>query len=65
METIKKAVRSTKKVVYEHRIAIAVAITAALCLKVNQIALSQHNDFLREHDLYEEFYTPTDEELSA
>jgi hypothetical protein len=65
METIKKAVDSTKKFVYKHRVAIAVTLTTAICLKLNQVALADHDDFLRDNDLYEKFYTPSDEEMSA
>lgn len=65
METIKKATVSTKKFVYKHRVAITVTITTAICLKLNQLALADHDNFLKEHDLYETFYTPSDEEMSA
>ena len=65
METVKKAVASTKKFVYRHRVAIAVTITTAICLKLQAEVVEDHNNFLKEHDLYEKFYTSTDEELSA
>lgn len=50
------AVARAKKFVVEHKTAIAVTATAAICIAVNRVALKQHNDFLRDHDLYDEFY---------
>lgn len=51
-------VASTKKFVARHKTAIAVTATAAICLTLNRVALKQHDDFLKEHDLYETFYNP-------
>lgn len=48
--------------VNRHKVAIAVTATAATCLVLNRIALKQHDEFLKEHDLYDEFYTPNDDE---
>jgi hypothetical protein len=56
MNTARKVVSSTKKFVYTHRIAVAVALTAVLVAKANNTALQQRDDFLKEHDLYETFY---------
>jgi len=47
---------SAKKFVAKHKVALAVTTTAVICLALNRTALAQHNDFLKEHDLYEEFY---------
>jgi hypothetical protein len=57
MDAIKKATNSTKEFVKKHRVAIAVVVTSACWLKINHIALAQHNEFLKEKGLYEEFYT--------
>ncbi|MFL6416815.1 MAG: hypothetical protein ACJ74Y_14220 [Bryobacteraceae bacterium] len=59
---VQKAASSTKKFVIKHKTALAVTATAALGLALNKSALKAHDDFLKEHDLYEEFYTPSDEE---
>lgn len=42
---------------------IAVATTATLCLVANRIALKQHDEFLKEKGLYDEYYTPSDEAM--
>jgi hypothetical protein len=52
---------ATKQFVAKHKVAIAVTTTAVLCLGINRMALKQHDDFLKEHNLYEEFYAPEDE----
>jgi hypothetical protein len=49
-------IRATKKFVTDHKVAIAVTLTAALCLKLNKMALKDHDNFLKEHDLYDTFY---------
>lgn len=61
-DKVKKAAVSTKNFVYKHRVAIAVVATTAVCLKINNLALKQHNEFLKEKGLYEEFYTPEENE---
>jgi len=53
---------SAKKFVAKHKVAIAITGTAAVCLYLNRLALTQHNDFLKEHDLYEAFYLVGSEE---
>lgn len=63
MDKIKNAAASTKKFVEDHKVAIAVTLTAAICLKLNRVALKDHDNFLEEHGLLEKFYTPTPEEL--
>lgn len=47
--------------VRRHKTAIAVTATAAICLTLNRIALAQHEAFLKERGLYDEFYNPEDE----
>lgn len=45
-----------KKFVADHKVAFSVTATALACLSLNRFALRQHNDFLKEHDLYVKFY---------
>lgn len=52
------ALNSTKNFVKKHRVAIAVVVTAATCLTINRYALKQHDAFLKEKGLFDEFYTP-------
>lgn len=49
-----------KNFVRRHKMSIAVAGTAGTCLYLNSIAMKQHDDFLKEKGLYEEFYSPED-----
>lgn len=50
-----------KAFVQKHKVAIAVVTTATTMAVLNRMALKQHNDFLKEKGLYEEFYTPEEE----
>lgn len=52
-----------KKFVKKHKVAISVTVTASICLALNRLALRDHNDFLKENNLYDAFYALTDEEL--
>lgn len=56
MNRIKRVASSTKKFVSDHRVGIAVILTTLVCVKLSNVALKEHNDFLKEHDLYDEFY---------
>lgn len=58
MNTIEKAKTSTKNFVVKHKTALTVAATTTVCFVVHRVAINQHNDFLKEHGLYEQFYTP-------
>lgn len=58
---MKKSIVSTKNFVKKHRVAIAVVTTAAICLKLNRMALADHDEFLKEHDLYDAFYSAAEE----
>lgn len=53
-----KTMDRTKKFVADHKVAIAVIITAAIGLKVNKIALRDHENFMAEHGILELFYSP-------
>ncbi len=64
MDRVKKTAAATKKFVEDHKVAISVTLTALVCLKLNQIVVTGHNDFLKERGLYDEFYNdPTDAEI--
>ncbi len=63
MDRVKKTAAATKKFVEDHKVAISVTLTALVCFKLNQMAIGGHNEFLKERGLYDEFYTPTDEEM--
>ncbi len=65
MNHLKKAGASTKKFVHDHRVAIAITLTTVICLTLNRVTLSAHDEFLTEHGLIDEFYTPTEEEIGA
>lgn len=61
---LKQKLDSTKKFVVRNQTRIlltttAVATTAAVIMR---IGLKQHNDFLKDHDLYEEFYAEDENE---
>lgn len=51
---------SLRNFVVKHKTAIAVTATAVACLAVNQIVVKEHNEFLKKHDLFDEYYTPAE-----
>jgi hypothetical protein len=63
MDIIKQKLASAKDAVVRNKTKIlaTTAVIATAIAVVERIGINQHNDFLKEHDLYEEFYT-TDEE---
>lgn len=56
-----KIIAPAKAFVARHKTAIIVTTTAtvttAACIALNRGAITQHNDFLKEHDLFDAFYT--------
>jgi hypothetical protein len=56
MNKVQQTAAAAKKFVVRHKTAVAVVATASVCVALNRVALQQHNDFLKEHDLYDEFY---------
>jgi hypothetical protein len=60
MNAVKKTAVSTKNFVVRHKTVVAVAVTATVLTAINHKALDQHNEFLKEHDLYDAFHTPED-----
>ncbi len=63
MNKIKKVTNSSKKFVNDHKVGIAITVTAVSCLILNRFALRGHDDFLKAKGLYDEFYMLTDEEM--
>jgi hypothetical protein len=51
-----KQITSAKKFVSKHRVAIAVTLTAALAVKWQINTASFTRDFLKEHNLLDEYY---------
>ena len=67
MDETKKPVVSKparlKSFVRKHKVALTVLATSTVWIAINRTALKQHDDFLKERGLYDEFYSPTDEEM--
>lgn len=59
MENEKKVTTRAKKIWADHKTKILTATTvlSTTTAVVMRIAIKQHDDFLREKGLYEEFYT--------
>jgi len=64
MDEIEETVVPPKKpsFVKRHKVAIAVVATSAFWIAVTRLSLKSHNDFLKEHDLYDAYYTPEETE---
>ena len=56
---------TVKSFVARHKIALSVTTTmvatATVCIMMNQSAIKQHNDFLTEKGLFDEFYYMSDD----
>ena len=53
---MKEKALAIKHFVQKHKVAIAVVSTASSCLYLNRLALKQHDEFLKEKGLFDEFY---------
>lgn len=53
---IEKAVASTKKFVTKHKFALGVTAGLTAGLALNKRNMNMVDDFLRKHDLYDEFW---------
>lgn len=53
---MKNKFNSTKKFVSDHRVAIAVTVTTSVLVALQIRNASILNDFLKEHDLFDEYY---------
>jgi hypothetical protein len=58
MNPVKKTVVSTKNFVARHKTAVAVTVTVLVLQAANRKAWNLADEFLKEHDLYNEFYHP-------
>lgn len=54
---MRNALNSTRNFVAKHKVGIAVVTTSACWIAINMRAMKQHNEFLKEHGLYDEFYS--------
>ena len=54
--TVKTKIARTKKFVSDHRVAIAVTVTLTACAALQMRNAKILNEFLKEHDLYDEYY---------
>lgn len=54
-----KIINSTKAAWHKNKGKLAVAgiVTTIAVIKLHQLTMTQHNAFLKEKDLYDEFYT--------
>ncbi len=50
--------------VQTHKTKFAVATTAVACLAINRLSHKHKDEFLKEHDLYDLYYTPENEDLT-
>lgn len=57
---MKNIYRPTQSFVRKHKTAIAVTATVIVCAVISKKGMQQHDDFLKEHGLYEEFYAQVD-----
>lgn len=55
---MKKRLVASKNFVSKHRVAIAVTLTSAVWLKAFANSNKGLEEFLKEHDLFDKYYTP-------
>jgi len=55
-------IATAKKFVARHRVAIAVTATTIVLTAVHMKIVDNTNEFLREHDLFDEFYAMNEED---
>lgn len=69
MSAIANAVAPVKNFAIRHKTAITVAVTAAVttatCIAINKKSNDQLADFLREHDLYDEYFNAGEPTIEA
>lgn len=56
MNTIKKVAKSTKEFVGAHKTGLAFIAGGAIAIAVTKPALKSHDNFLKDHDLFDEYY---------
>lgn len=62
MDRIKAAIDRAEKFVDDHKVAITVFAMTALAVKWNKMALRDHESFMAEKGILEEFYTLAEDE---
>jgi hypothetical protein len=62
MDFAKKAVARTGQFVEDHKYGLGVITGLTIGLMLNRLALLDHDNFLKDHDLYDKFYQVSDEE---
>jgi hypothetical protein len=60
LDTVKTKAVATKNFVKKHRVAIAVAATSTVWFALQVRTASEFNEFLKEHDLFDEYYAEED-----
>lgn len=60
--TIEEKTNPVKRFIDRHKVGLAVTATAIAGAVVTRVAVRQHDEFLKEHDLYDKFYTPDADE---
>jgi hypothetical protein len=55
-------IATAKKFVARHRVAIAVTATTIVLTAVHMRIVDDTNEFLKEHDLFDEFYAMNEED---
>lgn len=56
MDRIKKIAARAGQFVEENKVTLAVVATAITCGVMHSKVIKTHNEFLKEHDLFEKFY---------
>lgn len=57
-----KHLASAKKFVADHRVALAVTVTTIVLTTVHVKVIAQHNEFLKENDLFDQFYAMSEDD---
>jgi hypothetical protein len=57
---LKTKIESAKNYVRDHKVALAVTVTAIVGTAVHVRIIHDHNEFLKDHDLFDAYYE-TDE----
>lgn len=58
---VKNTLKSTKNFVLKHRVAVAVTLTSLVWLSLQRNVAKDFNQFLKDHDLFDEYYSLEDD----
>jgi hypothetical protein len=58
---LKSKLDSVKTYVRDHKVALAVTATAVIGTAAHCAVIHSHNEFLKEHDLFDKYYYADDE----